>query len=143
MNGGRGGLCALQLLYLAASIPKTSLISIMLFDFAAVPTTPSVSMQILSPWPSTVIWFSPALWSLLPAAVAGFSYPLIAMSGRSRLRFYTGRKTSEWSFLRSLHFSPISCIIDSYSIPYHAAVLKGGFPLAFYDGIYDAIDHQF
>ena len=95
---------------------------------------------------SRVIWFFPVMSSFLPAAVAGFSYPLIAMSGSSRLRFYAGRKTSESSFLRFLRFlrflsfSPISCIIDSCSIPCHAAVLKGGFPLAFYDGIYDAID---
>jgi hypothetical protein len=106
------------------------------FDFAVVPTMPSVSMQILSPWPSTVIWFFPVLSSFLPAALAGLSYPLTAMSGSSRLRFYTRRKTSESSFLLFVPFSPISCIIDSYSIPYHADVLKGGFRLSFYDGIY-------
>ena len=35
--------------YLAASIPKTSLISIILFDFVCVPTIPSVLMQSFSP----------------------------------------------------------------------------------------------
>lgn len=35
--------------YLAASIPRTSLISITLFDFVCVPTMPSVLMQSFNP----------------------------------------------------------------------------------------------
>ena len=129
--------------YLSALIPKTSFIYMALFDFASVPTTPPVFMQSLSPWPTTVIWFFPVLWSFLPAAIAGFSYPLVAMCGSSRFRFYMCRKTSDSSSARPLPASCIRCVFDFYSIPYNADVLRDDFSFAFYDGSYDAVDCQF
>ena len=126
--------------YLSALIPKTSFIYMALFDFASVPTTPPVFMQSLSPWPSTVIWFFPVLWSFLPAAIAGFSYPLVAMCGSSRFRFYMSRKTPDPSPVRFPPASSIRSVLDPNSIPYNADVWTDDFSFAFYDGSYKAVD---
>jgi len=58
---------------------------------------------------------------------------LAAMHGGLRFRFYMRQKTSDSSFVHFLPFSSISCVIDSYSIPYHADVSTDDFSLAFYD----------